>query len=104
MKDLKIELYKRNPYAELVEGFDKALLGITNSHNTEFVAVYDKNKMINMIMKKESIIKKKALEYFVVNILRSTISHNPHYPIFVELFADVSPVEIARYRIKNENL
>ena len=83
-KDLKEALGFLNPEALLVDGFDQALIGITEPSFMidRALAVYSYRKVIEIIMKEDNASEDEALEYFEFNILGSYVGKNT--PIFID--------------------
>jgi hypothetical protein len=73
------ELAELNPSAVLWDGFDEALIGIGERCCMEHVAVYDRDKMIEILM--EDMSEEEAIEYYEFNILGAWISE--HTPILL---------------------
>lgn len=67
----------------LVDDFDSAIVGIYTPPYEPTIAVYDKEKCINIIMEKYSLNYQLAKEYFDFNILRACV--DSEFPLFITI-------------------
>lgn len=74
-------LQKHNPEAVIVDGFDSAIIGYTQS-SPPFCAVYDIEKCIAILIE-SGMSPEDSVEYFDYNILGSYMGENN--PIFISL-------------------
>lgn len=65
----------------LADGFDSALIGITEGINP--VAVYDINRMIECLIRKEEMTPEDAREYIEFNVVGAYVGEKT--PIYVDL-------------------
>ena len=63
------------------DGFDEAILGVAQRFNDLFV-VYDKQKVINIMVKRDGMTHQEALEFFDFNIVGAFVG--PYTPAFVD--------------------
>ena len=70
-------------YPELLvaDGFDKAILGVSQQFNSLSVA-YDRNKCIEILMTRDNMTQLEAVEYFEYNVIGSYMGK--HTPSFIE--------------------
>lgn len=74
---IKEELSYINEQALFADGFDEALVGIDQS---DYVAVYDADKCIDILMQTSGMNQEDAAEYFDFNILGSYMGeYTPRY-------------------------
>jgi hypothetical protein len=74
------ELLKENECL-IADGFDEALIGITDNGNN--VSVYDSRKCIEILMERDSMSKDDAYEFFLYNVIGSYVGDKT--PVFVNL-------------------
>ena len=68
----------------LADGFDLALIGITCSpHHGEPVAVYDKNKMVSVLVNRDGMTDMEALEYLDFNVFGAYVGEKT--PLFIDM-------------------
>jgi hypothetical protein len=65
----------------LADGFDEALIGITDNGNN--VAVYDSRKCIEILMERDDMSTDDACEFFLYNVIGSYVGDKT--PVFVNL-------------------
>ena len=65
----------------LADGFDSALIGITEGPNP--VAVYDINRMIEHLFKKEDMTPEDAREYLEFNVIGAYVGEKT--PLYIDL-------------------
>jgi len=75
-------LVDENPDALLADGFEAALIGVAHSFNNT-VALYDLNKCINILVKRDKMVEEDAIEYLNYNVLTAYVGQ--HAPIFAYL-------------------
>jgi hypothetical protein len=64
----------------LADGFGKALIGIGTQFNTE-VAIYDYEKCVQLLMKRDSLSREEAEEHMEFNVTGGYVG--PHTPVFL---------------------
>lgn len=77
---IKEELSYINELALVADGFDDALIGIDQ---VDYVAVYDSDKCIDILMEDSDMNIQEATEYFEFNVLGSYVGE--YTPRFVQL-------------------
>ena len=65
----------------LAVGFEEALIGYGNQFNNH-VAIYDRNKCINILMQRDGMDKEEAEEYFEYNVQGSYVGEET--PVFLD--------------------
>lgn len=78
--EIKAYLAEINPDALLIEQFEEALMGVVSMFGKGPLALYDKNKIISILMKDMS--EEEAFEYFEYNIIGAYMENAP---VFSEL-------------------
>jgi len=68
----------------LADGFDDALIGITEGMNP--VSVYDVDKCIEVLMRDHEMNQEDAVEYFYFNVVSAYIGEKT--PVFLRMFGD----------------
>jgi len=68
----------------LADGFDDAFIGLGRRCGEDIVAVYDRNKAIQILSASMSM--DEAIDYFEFNVVGSWVG--PQTPIFVEMIND----------------
>lgn len=63
------------------EYFDEAIVGIVSGINTQTVC-YDKNKIIELLMREDGMTEEDAIEHFEFNIIGSWVGE--HTPVYLE--------------------
>tara|TARA_R100001594_G_scaffold136857_1_gene179488 strand:- start:65 stop:358 length:294 start_codon:yes stop_codon:yes gene_type:complete len=54
--------------AVILDGFDCCVVGVVNSVREQGLLLYDTEKIINLLQKRDSMSEEEALEYFAYNI------------------------------------
>ena len=76
-ENIKEELSYINEQALFADGFDDALIGIDTVH---YIAVYDADKCVDILMKENDMTFEQAQEYFEFNTLNAYMGeHTPRY-------------------------
>jgi len=78
---IKEELSYINEQALFANGFDDALLGIDM---LDYIAVYDADKCIDILMQTSDMTREEAEEYFEFNTLNAYVGE--HTPRFVKIY------------------
>lgn len=76
------QLIEENPDALLADGFEKALIGIARRTGQRSLAVYDSEKCINILEKKNKMTYEEAIEFFEFNVIGSWVGQNT--PLFFD--------------------
>ena len=74
------ETYQDTPLL-FADGFDKAIVGVSQQFNSLSVA-YDRNKCIEILMTRDSMTQLEAIEYFEYNVVGAYVGE--HTPSFIE--------------------
>ena len=85
---IKQQLSEENPDALLADGFDQALVGIGRRVGQRSLAIYDRNKCIQII-KSDLDSEEDAEEYFEYNVSGAWMG--PNTPIFMATIRDIFP-------------
>lgn len=85
IQEIKDELAQRNDEALLADGLDDALIGAGEHFGSGTRAVYDREKVIDILVKRDGMTADEANEHFEFNILGSGV---PNAPIFVEIMRE----------------
>ncbi len=71
-----------NPDALLANGFEEALVGIGRRFNSPYVAVYDYNKCLHVLMERDSMSLTYAIDFMEYNVVGAWMGEST--PIFIE--------------------
>lgn len=66
-----------------MDGFDEAIIGITQGTNNGGLLVYDQGKIVKILMERDGMTNDEAYEYYAFNIAGAYVG--PRTPIIVEL-------------------
>lgn len=66
-----------------MDGFDEAIIGITQGTNNGGLLVYDQGKIVKILMERDGMTNDEAYEYYAFNIAGAYVG--PGTPIIVEL-------------------
>lgn len=80
------DLAELNPEALLADGLEDAFVGYTVNHHSEHVAVYDIQKCIEVLVKRDGMTHEGAEECLSFNTLGAYVG--PHGPIYVRFCKD----------------
>ena len=77
-------LMEENPSAQLAEGLDDAVIGISRNHwhHKDSIAVYDIGLIIDILVERDGMTVQGAYEFFEFNIQGSWVGENT--PLFVQ--------------------
>jgi len=75
------EIAEQYPELLVADGFDEAILGVSQQFNSLSVA-YDRNKCIEILMTRDNMTQLEAVEYFEYNVIGSYMGK--HTPSFIE--------------------
>lgn len=78
---VKTFLADNYPQAILIDGFDEALVGICERIGQESIALYDKTKILNILINGDKMSRDEADEYFEYNIIGAYVGEGT--PAFV---------------------
>tara|TARA_R100001086_G_scaffold244302_1_gene173950 strand:+ start:454 stop:714 length:261 start_codon:yes stop_codon:yes gene_type:complete len=71
------------PDALIVDGFDDAIIGITERYGMNPVVLYDKRKCIKIMQDRDNMTEEEAIEFFYYNIVGAYMGE--HTPCFAEV-------------------
>jgi len=75
------EIAEQYPELLVADGFDEAILGVSQQFNSLSVA-YDRNKCIEILMTRDNMTQLEAVEYFEFNVVGSYMGQ--YTPSFIE--------------------
>jgi hypothetical protein len=73
-----------NEEALMADGFDEAILGISQRVGMEDVVAYDRDKCISVLMDRDGMSQEDAVEYFEFNVAGAYLGENT--PVFISMF------------------
>ena len=82
--DVRDLISEWNEEALLADGFDEAILGISQRVGMEDVVAYDRDKCISVLMDRDGMSWEDAVEYFEFNVLGAYMGENT--PVFISMF------------------
>lgn len=71
------------PDVLIADGFDKAIMGIVERSGMNPVVLYNKNKCIDIMVKRDGMTEEEAIEFYYYNIVGSYMGE--HTPCFAEI-------------------
>lgn len=91
-KVIKERLAEQNPDALLADGFEDALVGISNRFGQPPLALYDYDRCIEILMARDKMSYEDAVEFFEFNVAGSWVGENT--PAFATIMKkdDTAPV------------
>jgi len=87
-EDIRELLNESNPEALLADGFEDALIGYTERFGEESLALYDRAKVIEIMMKRDGMSEEDAEEFFSFNIVGAGGGHVPAFAIITRNVID----------------
>mgnify|MGYP003111639793 FL=1 len=81
IEEKKDYIAQYNPEALLADGFEDALIGLGQQFN-KTLAVYDRQKCIEILIDRDGMSEEEAVEYFEFNVTNAWVGENT--PIFFE--------------------
>ena len=81
IEEKKDYIAQYNPEALLADGFEDALIGVGQQFN-KTLAVYDRQRCIEILMERDGMSDEEAVEYFEFNLTGACVGENT--PIFFE--------------------
>jgi hypothetical protein len=75
----------------MADGFEDALLGYARQFNT-VMALYDRDKCIEILMKRDGMTEEEAEEFFEFNVQGASVGE--HTPAFAVILTNRSPDEV----------
>jgi len=83
VKDKLQFIYEGYPDVLIADGFDKAIMGIVERFGMNPVVLYNKNKCINIMIKRDGMTESEAIEFYYYNIVGSHMGD--YTPCFAEI-------------------
>jgi len=82
--DVRDLISEWNEEALMADGFDEAILGISQRVGMEDVVAYDRDKCISVLMDRDGMSSEDAVEYFEFNVAGAYMGENT--PVFISMF------------------
>jgi len=82
--DVRDLISEWNDEALMADGFDEAILGISQRVGMEDVVAYDRDKCISVLMDRDGMSSEDAVEYFEFNVAGAYMGENT--PVFISMF------------------
>ena len=80
----RLEFIQDNyPDVLIADGFDKAIMGIVERFGMNPVVLYNKNKCINIMIKRDGMTEEEAIEFYYYNIVGAYMGD--YTPCFAEV-------------------
>ena len=83
VKDKLQFIYEGYPDVLIADGFDKAIMGIVERSGMNPVVLYNKNKCIDIMIKRDGMTEEEAIEFYYYNIVGSHMGD--YTPCFAEI-------------------
>lgn len=83
MDDIDLMSRLEESDALLADGFEDALIGITENHHFRDVAVYDYDNAVDILMVRDGMSEEEAIEYMEYNVVSAYVGEST--PIFIRL-------------------
>ena len=83
VKDKLQFIYEGYPDVLIADGFDKAIMGIVERSGMNPVVLYNKNKCIDIMIKRDKMTEEEAIEFYCYNIVGSHMGD--YTPCFAEI-------------------
>lgn len=84
LQQIKDILAEHNSEALLADGFEDALIGVADVFNRPPLAVYNRDKCLDILMNRDGMTDEEAEEFFTYNVSGSWVGE--HTPIYVTLW------------------
>ena len=82
--DVRDLISEWNDEALMADGFDEAILGISQRVGMEDVVAYDRDKCISVLVDRDGMSSEDAVEYFEFNVAGAYMGENT--PVFISMF------------------
>tara|TARA_R100001143_G_C3256840_1_gene86002 strand:+ start:227 stop:487 length:261 start_codon:yes stop_codon:yes gene_type:complete len=80
----RLEFIQDNyPDVLIADGFDKAIMGIVERFGMNPVVLYNKNKCINIMIKRDGMTEEEAIDFYYYNVVGSHMGE--YTPCFAEI-------------------
>ena len=83
MDDFELMSRLEESDALLADGFEDALIGITENHHFRDVAVYDYDDAVDILMVRDGMSEEDAIEFMEYNVVSSYVGEST--PVFIRL-------------------
>lgn len=83
VKDKLQFIYEGYPNVLIADGFDKAIMGIVERSGMNPVVLYNKNKCIDIMVKRDGMTEEEAIEFYYYNIVGAHMGD--YTPCFAEI-------------------
>ena len=83
MKDLNMELDLERPVTRL-DGLDEAVIGTVERLGSPTVLLYDEDKIIEILMRRDGMSNEEAIDFYAFNIVNAWVGYTT--PAFARLF------------------
>ena len=80
----RVQFIKDNfPDVLIADGFDKAIVGVVERYGMNAVVLYNKNKCINIMIKRDGMTEEEAIDFYYYNVVGSHVGD--YTPCFAEI-------------------
>ena len=89
-----------------LEGYEDAFIGFTEKNLKTFIAIYDRNKCIDIVMKKQKLNHEKAIEWFEKNVDEELMGDDTPlilFPMGYEKYLDLAKYLWGHKEHQNDN-
>ena len=83
-------IWEYNEDALVADGFDLALIGFVEGCNRAPVALYDRNKCIDILINRDGMSYEEAVEFFDFNVVGAYVGDNT--PLFATILKDLKQI------------
>jgi len=85
MDDVDLMSRLEEAQALLADGFEDALIGITENHHFRDVAVYDYDDAVDILMVRDGMSEEEAIEFMEYNVVSAYVGEST--PVFIRLIS-----------------
>jgi len=89
-----------------LEGYEEAFIGFTEKNLKKFIAIYDRNKCIDIVMKNQNLDREKAIEWFEKNVDEKLMGDDTPlvlFPMGYEKYLDLAKYLWGHTEHQNDN-
>ena len=80
----RLQFIKDNfPDVLIADGFDKAIIGVVERYGMNAVVLYNKNKCLKILQKRDGMTESEAIEFYYYNIVGAYVGE--HTPCYAEI-------------------
>jgi hypothetical protein len=84
--EIRIQLSELNPEARMADGFEDALVGIVIQATHHPVALYDREKCLQILMNRDGMTEDEAIDFFEFDVAAAQMgSGTPAFAIFYRM-------------------